>query len=190
MPDKNYYEILGVERSADRRAIRAAYRKALRRHHPDANAGSRTGEQLLRQVLSAGRVLSDPQQRARYDRQFTAAAPRRPPAPPQTRFCDSRRLKRLCRKILNRSARIWQVFFCAEQATATEMRAAHLRRPNPPEFKDYLYRAMSRQRASPYQRDADGICRRADRQSQTERLKTWPRRTALWILLGVMLWRG
>ena len=70
MPTSDHYQLLGVERDADRRAIRAAYRKALRRHHPDANAGSREGEQILLQVITAGRVLCNPKLRARYDQQF------------------------------------------------------------------------------------------------------------------------
>jgi DnaJ-class molecular chaperone len=56
--NSDHYQLLDVARNADRRTICAAYRKALRRHHPGANSGNSEGEQLLRQVLTAGRVLT------------------------------------------------------------------------------------------------------------------------------------
>jgi DnaJ-class molecular chaperone len=63
---KDYYRILGVDRSADDKAIKSAYRKLARRYHPDVAKGKDAGERF-REVTEAYEVLSDPEKRRRYD---------------------------------------------------------------------------------------------------------------------------
>ena len=63
---KDYYRILGVERSADEKTIKSAYRKLARKHHPDVAKGKDDGERF-REITEAYEVLSDPEKRRRYD---------------------------------------------------------------------------------------------------------------------------
>jgi molecular chaperone DnaJ len=64
----DYYELLGVERTADDRTIKAAYRKLAMEHHPDRNAGCKDNEAKFKAVSAAYECLKDPQKRAAYDR--------------------------------------------------------------------------------------------------------------------------
>ena len=66
---KDYYEILGVPRSASQDDIRKAYRKLAHKHHPDTGKGD---EAKFKEISEAYRVLSDGDKRARYDRFGTA----------------------------------------------------------------------------------------------------------------------
>src|SRR4029450_11319958 len=63
----DFYELLGVSRSATAEEIKRAYRRRARELHPDTNPDPAAGEQF-KQVARAYEVLSDPDQRARYDR--------------------------------------------------------------------------------------------------------------------------
>ena len=63
---KDYYRILGVERSADEKTIKSAYRKLARKYHPDVAKGKDDG-QRFREITEAYEVLSDPDKRRRYD---------------------------------------------------------------------------------------------------------------------------
>jgi molecular chaperone DnaJ len=63
----DYYEILGVERTADLAAIKKAYRAAALRNHPDKNPGDSAAEERFKQAAEAYSVLSDPQKRRVYD---------------------------------------------------------------------------------------------------------------------------
>src|ERR1041384_8137910 len=63
---KDYYGILGVDRSADEKAIKSAYRKLARKYHPDVAKGKDAGERF-REVTESYEVLSDPEKRRRYD---------------------------------------------------------------------------------------------------------------------------
>ena len=63
---KDYYRILGVERSADDKTIKSAYRKLARKYHPDVAKGKDDG-QRFREITEAYEVLSDPEKRRRYD---------------------------------------------------------------------------------------------------------------------------
>jgi tetratricopeptide (TPR) repeat protein len=65
---KTPYDVLGVPRHADDKAIRAAFRSAAKAHHPDLNAGDKAAEQSFRQIAAAYEVLKDPQRRAAYHR--------------------------------------------------------------------------------------------------------------------------
>ena len=72
---RDYYEILGVERTASDKEIKAAYRKLALLHHPDKNPGDKGAEELFKQAAEAYAVLSDPEKRQRYDRFGRQGAP-------------------------------------------------------------------------------------------------------------------
>src|SRR5881296_3267119 len=61
---KDYYRILGVDRSADEKTIKSAYRKRARKYHPDVNKGQ---DARFKEIAEAYEVLSDPEKRRRYD---------------------------------------------------------------------------------------------------------------------------
>ena len=63
---KDYYRILGVDRKADDKTIKSAYRKLARKHHPDVAKGKDAGDRF-KEINEAYEVLSDPEKRRRYD---------------------------------------------------------------------------------------------------------------------------
>jgi molecular chaperone DnaJ len=65
--EKDFYAILGVPQDADEAAIKKAYRKLARKHHPDKNPGDSAAEQKFKDIGEANSVLSDPKQRQEYD---------------------------------------------------------------------------------------------------------------------------
>ncbi|HEX8990272.1 MAG TPA: J domain-containing protein [Anaerolineales bacterium] len=67
MDYKDYYRILGIERSASADDVRKAYRKLAMQHHPDRNPGNKEAEEKFKEINEAYQVLSDPQKRSRYD---------------------------------------------------------------------------------------------------------------------------
>jgi DnaJ-class molecular chaperone len=67
-PEKrDLYQVLGVARDVDAEALRKAYRKLARRHHPDVNPGDKAAEERFKEISEAYDVLSDPVKRRNYD---------------------------------------------------------------------------------------------------------------------------
>src|SRR3954466_15267607 len=65
---RDYYEVLGVQRSASIDDIKKAYRRMAVQYHPDKNPGDSTAEEKFKEAAEAYGVLSDEEKRARYDR--------------------------------------------------------------------------------------------------------------------------
>jgi len=65
---QDYYEILGVQRTATEDEIKKAYRKLARKHHPDVNPNDKSAEEKFKKINEAYEVLSDPEKRKKYDR--------------------------------------------------------------------------------------------------------------------------
>ncbi len=70
---RDYYEVLGVDKSADDAALKKAYRALAKKYHPDTNPGDAKAEALFKEASEAYAVLSDPEKRRQYD-QFGHAA--------------------------------------------------------------------------------------------------------------------
>ena len=67
MAKRDYYEVLGVDKSANEDALKKAYRKLAIKYHPDKNPGDAEAEEKFKEIAEAYDVLSDPQKRQRYD---------------------------------------------------------------------------------------------------------------------------
>ncbi|MFE8070718.1 molecular chaperone DnaJ [Marinobacteraceae bacterium S3BR75-40.1] len=67
MAKRDYYEVLGVDRSADEKEIKRAYRKMAMKYHPDRNPGDEEAENKFKEASEAYEVLADQQKRAAYD---------------------------------------------------------------------------------------------------------------------------
>ena len=65
---RDYYQILGVSRTATAEEIKTAYRKLAMKYHPDRNQGNKEAEEKFKEIAEAYEVLSDPGKRERYDR--------------------------------------------------------------------------------------------------------------------------
>ena len=70
---RDYYEVLGVDKSADEAAIKKAYRVLAKKYHPDMNPGDKEAEKKFKEASEAYAVLSDPEKKRQYD-QFGHAA--------------------------------------------------------------------------------------------------------------------
>lgn len=74
MADKrDYYEVLGVSKTADEKELKKAYRKLAKQYHPDTNQNDKVAEEKFREATEAYEVLNDPEKRKQYD-QFGHAA--------------------------------------------------------------------------------------------------------------------
>ncbi len=67
MQFKDYYNVLGIPRDADDKAIKTAYRKKARQYHPDVNTTDASAEEKFKEINEAYEVLKDPDKRSRYD---------------------------------------------------------------------------------------------------------------------------
>jgi len=67
MAGKDYYQILGVSRTASEKEIKQAYRRLARQYHPDLNPGDKSAEAKFKEINAAYEVLSDPEKRKKYD---------------------------------------------------------------------------------------------------------------------------
>lgn len=70
---RDYYEVLGISRSADEKTIKKAYRKLAKKYHPDTNAGNAEAEERFKEVTEAYNILSDPEKKKLYDQWGHAA---------------------------------------------------------------------------------------------------------------------
>lgn len=73
MAKRDYYEVLGLDRSASDEDIKKAYRKLALKYHPDRNPGDKAAEDSFKEIGEAYEVLSEPQKRAAYDQYGHAA---------------------------------------------------------------------------------------------------------------------
>ncbi len=67
MAAKDYYRILGINRNADDKEIKQAFRRLARKYHPDVNPGDKSAEEKFKQINEAYEVLSDKEKRKKYD---------------------------------------------------------------------------------------------------------------------------
>jgi molecular chaperone DnaJ len=77
MSKRDYYDILGVDRTSGIEEIKKAYRKLAVKFHPDKNPGDKSAEEKFKEIGEAYEILNDPQQRAAYDQHGHAAFDRR-----------------------------------------------------------------------------------------------------------------
>jgi len=82
-PATNYYQLLGLKRSASKEDIRRAYRNLSKRYHPDVHGGSARYENKFKAINEAYATLSNPERRRSYDRRFWASPERERPRRPQ-----------------------------------------------------------------------------------------------------------
>jgi len=76
--ERDYYQILGIDRSAGQAEVQRAFRSLAKRYHPDHNPGDPGAAQRFKEIREAYEVLSDPERRRRYDRASTPEPPRAP----------------------------------------------------------------------------------------------------------------
>ncbi len=67
MDYKDYYKVLGVEKTASKDEIKKKYRKLAQKYHPDKNAGNKQAEEKFKEISEANQVLSDDEKRRKYD---------------------------------------------------------------------------------------------------------------------------
>jgi len=73
MANRDYYEVLGINRAADEEAIKKAFRRLAMKHHPDRNPNNPKAEELFKEAKEAYEVLSDANKRAAYYHRYSHA---------------------------------------------------------------------------------------------------------------------
>ena len=73
MAKADYYETLGVSKSASKDEIKSAYRKLAMKYHPDRNPGDKKAEEKFKEISESYEILKDPQKKAAYDQYGHAA---------------------------------------------------------------------------------------------------------------------
>jgi molecular chaperone DnaJ len=73
MAKQDYYEILGVSKTAEEREIKKAYKRLAMKYHPDRNQGDKEAEAKFKEIKEAYEILTDAQKRAAYDQYGHAA---------------------------------------------------------------------------------------------------------------------
>lgn len=73
MAKRDYYEVLGIPKSAEEREIKKAYKRLAMKHHPDRNQGDKEAEESFKEIKEAYEILTDSQKRAAYDQYGHAA---------------------------------------------------------------------------------------------------------------------
>ena len=73
MANRDYYEVLGVNRDADEKAIKKAFRRLAMKHHPDRNPDNPKAEELFKEAKEAYEVLTDANKRAAYYHRYSHA---------------------------------------------------------------------------------------------------------------------
>src|SRR3954451_21939665 len=73
---RDYYEVLGVQRSSSLQEIKKAFKRLAMEFHPDRNQGDKASEERFKEIAEAHEVLSDDEKRGLYD-QYGHAGPRR-----------------------------------------------------------------------------------------------------------------
>ena len=92
---RDYYAILGVDRSADDKTIKSAYRRLARKYHPDVAKGKDAGGDKFKEISEAYEVLSDPEKRRRYDtlgpdwQRYAQPGPAGQPGGPRVEYGDA-----------------------------------------------------------------------------------------------------
>ncbi|OGW25332.1 MAG: molecular chaperone DnaJ [Nitrospinae bacterium RIFCSPLOWO2_12_FULL_47_7] len=77
MTTTDYYKILGVDKGATLKEIKKQYRDLAKKHHPDANAGSKKSEEIFKRISAAYGTLKDKKKRLEYDRRHAASGEHR-----------------------------------------------------------------------------------------------------------------
>ena len=67
MAKRDYYEVLGVQKTASAEELKKAFREMAKKYHPDKNPGNKEAEEKFKEAAEAYNVLRDPEKRKRYD---------------------------------------------------------------------------------------------------------------------------
>ncbi len=70
MANKDYYDLLGIQKNASKQEIKAAYRKLAKKYHPDAHPGDKKCEAYFKEITEAYTILSDAKKRKKFDEEL------------------------------------------------------------------------------------------------------------------------